>query len=64
MESVRGYRMKEGERRSATLFSTNQNISFFFFFLNNKTSPLRGKCRHQIKDVRGVKRRVDVARAD
>ncbi|MFS7984667.1 hypothetical protein Hanom_Chr11g00989181 [Helianthus anomalus] len=58
MESVRGYRMKEGGRWWATLFSTNQNISFFFF--NKKTSPLRGECRHQTEGVRGV----DVTRAD
>ncbi|KAJ0780312.1 hypothetical protein HanPI659440_Chr06g0236181 [Helianthus annuus] len=37
---------------------------FFFFFLNKKTSPLRGECRHQIEGVRGVKRGVDVTRAD
>ncbi|MFS7905501.1 hypothetical protein Hanom_Chr01g00048461 [Helianthus anomalus] len=37
---------------------------FFFFFLNKKTSPLRVVCRHQIEGVRGVKRGVDVARAD
>ncbi|MFS7956932.1 hypothetical protein Hanom_Chr07g00660491 [Helianthus anomalus] len=36
----------------------------FFFFLNNKTNPLRGECRHQIEDVRGVKNGVDMARAD
>ncbi|MFS7971237.1 hypothetical protein Hanom_Chr09g00830371 [Helianthus anomalus] len=49
-----------GERWWATFFSTNQNL----FFLIKKQGELRGEWRHQIEGVRGVKRGVDVTRAD
>ncbi|MFS7977071.1 hypothetical protein Hanom_Chr10g00899861 [Helianthus anomalus] len=39
------------------------NIFFFFFlfFLNKKTIPLSGECRHQIGVREEFKRGVDVA---
>ncbi|MFS7936868.1 hypothetical protein Hanom_Chr05g00420851 [Helianthus anomalus] len=57
-EVGRGEVTEEGEMRwGPTYFSTNQNL----FFLNKKTIPLRGECRHQIGVREKFKRGVDVA---
>ncbi|MFS7921252.1 hypothetical protein Hanom_Chr03g00234621 [Helianthus anomalus] len=48
--SGRGHRRRKEREGGLPFFSINENFSLFF--LNKKTIPLRGECRHQI-GVRG-----------